>query len=371
MLQTLLRLSLVCTLICSSVKASKICKDYTFSLNITSGNYLWGLPVNKDNFDITTFTTNLARWDANVTLDPISGYTPAANSQYKISGSFCHPINGGSGTVLVATHGFGFDRGYWDPDIQPDKYSFVDFAISKGHSVFFYDRLGLSKSTVVSGYINQVSIQVAILEQLVGILRSGRFCAVPKAVVLVGHSFGSVVSNALLVASPGLVDGAVLTGIGYKVPDTSVAFEAWQPRLASLQSPAKWRQLDGGYVTWVDIFANVNTFFKAPFYDPRVVQYAEDNKQPFSLMEVITLSITDLHSPKFVGPVLVISGESDLVFCNGNCVPLLEPDAKPYFPASKDLKVYVHPGSGHGINLSLNATGAFGVMTDFLAKNGF
>lgn len=67
--------------------------------------------MNKDNFDITTFTTNLARWDANVTLDPISGYTPAANSQYKISGSFCHPINGGSGTVLVATHGFGFDRG--------------------------------------------------------------------------------------------------------------------------------------------------------------------------------------------------------------------------------------------------------------------
>ena len=38
---------------------------------------------------------------------------------------------------------------YWDPEIQPEKYSFVDFAISKGYSVFFYDRLGISKSSVL------------------------------------------------------------------------------------------------------------------------------------------------------------------------------------------------------------------------------
>jgi hypothetical protein len=67
------------------------------------------------------------------------------------------------------------------------------------------------------------------------------------------------VSNALLASSPARVDGAILTGIGYKVPDTSVAFEAWQPRLASLQSPKRWRHLDGGDVTWVDVYANLNT----------------------------------------------------------------------------------------------------------------
>lgn len=165
---------------------------------------------------------------------------------------------------------------YWSPSIQPEKYSFVDFAISKGYSVFFYDRLGVSKSSVfvplhrhlqrtktnqicsVSGYVNQVSIQVAILEQLIDQIRAGTFSSKPKNVVLIGHSFGSVISNAILVSKPGLVDGAVLTGISYKVPDTSVAFEAWQPRLARAQSPGRWRQLDGGYTTWVDIFANAN-----------------------------------------------------------------------------------------------------------------
>ena len=169
---------------------------------------------------------------------------------------------------------------YWAPTIQPEKYNFVDFAISHGYSVFFYDRLGVSGSSVfvshlsfsgnpqlmsmysVSGYVNQVSLQVAVLAKLVDQIRAGTFSSKPKNVVLIGHSFGSVISNTLLVSNPGLVDGAVLTGISYKVPDTSVAFEAWQPRLARLQSPGRWRQLDGGYTTWVDIFANVNVYVK-------------------------------------------------------------------------------------------------------------
>lgn len=76
-------------------------------------------------------------------------------------------------------------------------------------------------------------------------------------------------------------------------------------------------------MTWVDRFANINVyvvllpndlccfglicirFFKYPFYDKKTIEYAEDNKQPFSLMEVISLSITDLHAPKYTKPVMV------------------------------------------------------------------
>jgi pimeloyl-ACP methyl ester carboxylesterase len=93
----------------------------------------------------------------------------------------------------------------------------------------------------------------------------------PKKVVLVGHSFGSILSNAVLATNPGLVDGAILTGIGYDIPDTSVSFEAWQPRLASLQSPARWRQLDGGYITWVDIYANINTYVVNSFLESNML----------------------------------------------------------------------------------------------------
>jgi hypothetical protein len=36
---------------------------------------------------------------------------------------------------------------YWDPAIEPENYSFVDFAVAKGYSIFYYDRLGVSKSS--------------------------------------------------------------------------------------------------------------------------------------------------------------------------------------------------------------------------------
>jgi hypothetical protein len=36
---------------------------------------------------------------------------------------------------------------YWDSEVDPANYSFVDFAISQGYSVFFYDRLGTGESS--------------------------------------------------------------------------------------------------------------------------------------------------------------------------------------------------------------------------------
>lgn len=49
-----------------------------------------------------------------------------------------------------------------------------------------------------------------------------------------------------------------------------------------------------------------SSFFKQPFYDVGVVQAADANKQPFALMEIITLSpnVTPLGT-NFTGPVMV------------------------------------------------------------------
>jgi len=49
----------------------------------------------------------------------------------------------------------------------------------------------------------------------------------------------------------------------------------------------------------------IGRFFKAPFYDTQVVEFTEATKQPFSLMEIISLSIQNLTSPDFTGPVMV------------------------------------------------------------------
>jgi hypothetical protein len=71
-------------------------------------------------------------------------------------------------------------------------------------------------------------------------IRAGILCSILKSIVLVGQNLGRVISNALIATNPRLVDDVVITGIGYAMPDTSVAFEAWQqPRLARLQAPGQ------------------------------------------------------------------------------------------------------------------------------------
>jgi pimeloyl-ACP methyl ester carboxylesterase len=68
----------------------------------------------------------------------------------------------------------------------------------------------------VSGYQNQLSIQVEIAKQLAHIVRSGKYpgsIGKPKSLVLVGHSFGSSISAGVAVAEPDLIDGVIMTGM--------------------------------------------------------------------------------------------------------------------------------------------------------------
>lgn len=137
----------------------------------------------------------------------------------------------------------------------------MDFAVSKGYSVVNYDRLGFGKSwDGISGYQVQGPVQVALLEQLVMAIRSGKISTPPSKVVLVGHSLGSIISNAVLNSNPNLVDGAILTGIAYYGVSGQVATEVKQLRLASVANPAKWGDRDSGFLTWVDIYSNIEGY---------------------------------------------------------------------------------------------------------------
>lgn len=166
-------------------------------------------------------------------------------------------------------------------------------------------------------------MQAAILKELITLVRSGKFSSPPSNLVLLGHSFGSVISNAVLSSDPEMVDAAILTGIAYNASG-SIPLQAKQVRLAKLANPEKWSKLDGGYAVWVDIFSNieeyelsyryqivsnvsdeVTRFFKVPFYERDVVQYAEDNKAPSALLENLSIGTTNVSSPAFTGPVMV------------------------------------------------------------------
>ncbi|KAK4942066.1 hypothetical protein LTR10_018102 [Elasticomyces elasticus] len=352
--------------------SSRSCTDYTVPVNITSLNLKWGIGPLETNEDMAAFNAEWGRRDSasvfHPVLAPSSNNTPET-AVYTISGTYCEPTSGGNGTVLLASHGGGYGRNYWDPDIHPENYSFVDYALAEGYSIFYYDRLSMGQSEIISGYVAQMSNQAAVVTELIKLIRAGTFSSPPSKVVLVGHSLGSVMSNVVLHTDPELVDGALLTGIAYEA-NGAISNQVKQNRLANLYEPEKFGKLDGGYTVWVDIYSNIENFFKVPFFDPEVAQWAQDHQEASGLLETLSVGYVNVSSPAFTGPVMIMSGEYDFIACGGYCPGFLDLEIHDVFPASKNVVAYVQPNSGHSINLALNATGAFEVMGNFLKENG-
>lgn len=74
--------------------------------------------------------------------------------------------------------------------------------------------------------------------------------------MLVGHSLGSAISNAAIAIHPELIDAAIITGGSYYGANSAVSLAAKELRLANKARP-EWADLDGGWITWVDVYANI------------------------------------------------------------------------------------------------------------------
>ncbi|EEA21881.1 hypothetical protein TMatcc_008695 [Talaromyces marneffei ATCC 18224] len=353
--------------------ATKVCQNYKIPLTVTSENFVYDMPYFADNYDVVDWISNFGSRTASVDYHPFSNTKQNQTASYTISATFCTPKDPEAAykdTVLFATHGLNFDNRYWASEIQPDNYSFVDYAINRGYSIFYYDRLGVGASTKVSGYTNQLPIQIEIATQLIISIKSSKYTGSlgkPDSLVVVGHSFGSAISAGTVAANPEICDALILTGFSYNGSNPVGFVEAAQLRIASSEDP-RWRKLDTGYLLPVDIYSNVNTFFKKPDYDLNVVRYADSIKQPLGLVEVLTGASSNLSPSEFTGKAMVIAGQYDFIFCTGQCDDVIEYPAANVFAKAKDFKAISYPGAGHGLNFALNATGAYAEIFDFLEK---
>lgn len=209
-------------------------------------------------------------------------------------------------------------------------------------------------------------------------------------VIHVGHSFGSIMSNVLAAKNPELSDGVVLTGFSHNSSFPPGFPISTNFHLAKENRPEVWGNYSTGILTWGDELTLQYNFLKHPYFEPEVLAKAEEIKAPFAVSEFLTLWIPSLVAPDFTGPVLVsakaigrlttrlvskhmgtdhyvqiITGDSDLAFCGGDCEGVLEPAAVA-FPASTNFATYIQPDAGHGLNLHRNASAFYDVILDFL-----
>ncbi|KIL84045.1 hypothetical protein FAVG1_12741 [Fusarium avenaceum] len=366
------------------------CWEYKVPVTITSENVVFNFPDWKDDYALQDFLTAVTTRESAGYPSPIVG-TKNETATYTLAASFCTPKRSGKKTIILATHGIGQARTHWNSAYEPDEYNFVQHAIDKGYSVWFYDRLGngeseksvnyfartgykLTSSCRVSGFTNQLRKQKAILVQLAKMVKSGQYTGTfgkPDKLAVMGFSFGSYITHFAVAENPTIADAAILTAINYNTTGLNVngLIRSFVPRIASLQNPRRFGSLDTGYLTWVDTLVQINTYFKYPYYDIPTTSYCEEYKNPFAIGEFLTIADGNFDASGFTGAALAITGETDYIICDGECHGIFEEPARTIWKNAK-FEPYLHPHASHNINYHHNATKAYGVITNFLNSNG-
>ncbi|KIJ47352.1 hypothetical protein M422DRAFT_249206 [Sphaerobolus stellatus SS14] len=164
--------------------------------------------------------------------------------------------------------------------------------------------------------------------------------------------------------------GPILTGSGHD-PESFTGTVTNGSTPAQGIDPARWGNLDPGYVSSATIQAR--SVFNGPTgsFDPDILQLDLLTKDVGSRW--ISSQVRNIYSPaNFSGPVTEIIGELDKTHClDNNNTPCeeatLQVSEKFYFPKA-EFNVVVIPGQGHDLNLEFDAVGVFPMILNLFKK---
>jgi pimeloyl-ACP methyl ester carboxylesterase len=270
--------------------------------------------------------------------------------------------------LQILIHGAGYDHRYWDCPVEPDRYSYVEWAAARGIATLSIDRIGAGASSKPASDLNTIEAQAEILSQIVAQARSGLAGTAPfSRVVLVGHSLGSVIAGCEA-ATYNDADAVVLTGyvpVDGR-PDGGEALIAMGFVPATEGLPHLLGLVDDGYLTpRLDVRGRL--LFWPPRTDPAMIST--------DALLVSTVTRTELLGAAAAGrtirsasaPTLVLVGQHDVLLSSPaagqDCYDTVR-DVAAYSPAHFDFEVV--PDCGHNLTLHLNAHASHEVLNRWL-----
>lgn len=329
------------------------------------------------------YTTGLVRNDTAPFMDTYIKGTKQVTQSFKISGVYCKPKQGNtSDTLQVLVHGIGFDGNYWnfqssELGVKEADYSYAYAAAAKGYATFRYDRLGTGSSErPKDGYnVVQGPTEVGVLTSVADMVKNTNKIGGKKwaKTVLVGHSYGSVQSNALSQSRPDLVDGLVLTGFSAYTMGLPFYLVSTVYTQAKTVFPSRLGDApDSWLVTGTQYSGQQN--FAYPYYvSDGANKLQRQTEQPVTQGSLFTIGALAGPAKSFTGPVQVVTPDKDFIFALSSGIQngknLAVEAAKMLYPASKNATGYVPANTGHGINFHQTAKGIYREMLAFLQAN--
>lgn len=355
-------------------KASCITGFITVAVTATNTKLLYSGPA--DELVATQTIVELLRLSPTI-YNTTNGGDREITGTFKIFSKLCFPTDPSIAkdvqTVQFLTHGATLGIEYWD--IAPG-YSYVDAAAQAGYATFSYDLLGVGKSDHPDPIqVVQARLHVEIAHTLIRLLRTTRIGPHAfKQVVGVGHSAGSTITQAITTKYPKDVDAAILSGASTSNTYVGLSLASFSFVIANQDPSGRFVGIANGYLTQATPQSIQFSFYSYPYFDPNIFRLQVAHKETNTIGLLLTLGGIVSPSPSFTGPVDVVLGENDFVFCGGNCSIPSDQSAlvtPAFYPAaSKGSQHYLVPHAGHVINAHYAAPQAFAHMISFLKTNG-
>ncbi|KIJ63687.1 hypothetical protein HYDPIDRAFT_92149 [Hydnomerulius pinastri MD-312] len=268
---------------------------------------------------------------------------------------------------------------YWDfaPGGE-NTYSYVYASAAAGLATFRYDRLGtgLSAHPYDAYNVVQKPTDVAIAIKFAEMLRAGEIGGrAYSKIVAVGHSYGSIQSQAMTAIAPTAVDGVLLSGYSANATALPLYFTSTAYSTASLVFPTRFSnaELTNPYLVTLAPWTNQLNFWYFPYYAQGVADYARMTEQPVSQGVLFTVANNITAAEQFTGDVRVVTGAQDWIFCYSNCYAV-PPDSgyasipagvQALYPAAHSFSTYIPANTGHVVNLQYSAPESFQNMIQF------
>jgi pimeloyl-ACP methyl ester carboxylesterase len=273
------------------------------------------------------------------------------------------PLEGRVLHVLISGATYGALA--WDFPLRPERYSYVRALTRAGVATLNLDRLGIGASSHPDSSDVDIESHIFIYHQLLSAARSGALGVAFDKVVVVGHSYGSVIAYGVGNRYPAQVDGVIITGLQHEF-DPAFMREFWGQLHPANEEGGRFAGLDSGYLTSRP--GQRHLYYRSEATDPDVIAFDEATKETFTMPDARTFPPVMAESKGIRAPVLDVIGEYDRWFCAG------QPCSGPNSTASRSrgsyadqicFEQFVIPGAGHDVNVHHESHRWFAVAAEW------
>lgn len=319
--------------------------------------------------------------------------TLSVGGTYSISGRFCEPevqVAGRENKIQLLVHGITVDKNYWSGGGYPtgfdgDTYSWIAYASKLGYPTLSIDRLGYANSSHPDPILEvQVPSQVEVHHNIITQLRNGDIGGRKfSKIAFVGHSFGSVLGNSHSTTYPDDIDALILSGYTKFIKPTLPGIAITPLVLPASLVSDRFSDLALGYFAMSNEDGRISLLFTndQSEWPEEMIALDKETYQTVTVGEFISAIFSTNVANDYTGPVQVITGHKDQVFCGislpeitgeTNCgegdLNLIAQTATLY-PKANYSFVEI-PDTGHVLNLHYTANQTFKAAHDWLAEIG-